>query len=294
MYVISTDAVGHLYGPPAQAAFMRALDNRLKLLREHERDRPFYVVMFSDHGMAGGKPLVNTWPAIKSATEHAGYTIRNKLDEARDVVFIPYGLLSSFVVYSQMPERLSVARAITQADGVDLCVMRDGDRFHVISGRGQARIERRNHNARQQFAYYPDQGDPLQYSDVRSKLAKSVSPADAMWFDDSAWFTATKNHFYPDALYRISRAFDLVRNPGSLVCSVSPDYMFGGLLTEYVAIPTIGRLRWTHGALHREASLGFFMTDLPQWPAADAMRYDTALAPLQKRFGQFSAKQHSH
>ncbi len=56
--------------------------------------------------------------------------------------------------------------------------------------------------------------------------------------------------------------------------------MFGSLLTERVAIPTIGRLKWTHGALHDGASLGFLMTDIPDWPIADAVRFDRALDPL--------------
>jgi len=294
MYVISTDAVGHLFGPPAQAEFMRALDGRLKALRERQRDRPFHVVMFSDHGMAGGEPLVNTWPAIKQAMSVAGLRVRDRLEKKGDVVFIPYGLLSSFVVYTAKDDGFTVARTVTRAKGVDLCVLREGDVIRVVSSHGEARIAYRHHNKRTEFSYQPVRGDPLRYNSVHAQLRTATSQPNGSWFDDADWFAATKDHVYPDALYRISHAFDFVHNPSSLVCSVAAGYMFGGLLAEYVAIPTIGRLRWTHGALHREASLGFLLTDLPGWPAADAVRYNSALAPLQRRFGKTPESAHKH
>ncbi|MDX1489634.1 MAG: hypothetical protein R3268_15610, partial [Acidiferrobacterales bacterium] len=104
--------------------------------------------------------------------------------------------------------------------------------------------------------------------------------AGQQWFTDSLWFEASKNHFYPDALYRIAEAFELVENPASILCSNSPGYMFGSLVTEYASLPTVGPLQWTHGALYQDASLGFLMTDVPDWPLRDRVRFDQALAPL--------------
>jgi len=291
MYVISTDAVGHLYGPAAQAEFMRALDQRLRVLRARQRDRPFHVIMFSDHGMGGGNELVNTWPAIKQRMTAAGYRLQDRLVKKGDVVFIPYGLLSSFVIYTHDGDTTSVAETVSRVDGVDLCVSRDNDAFHIVSNRGNARVAYRQHEGQAQWTYRPESGDPLHYAEILAGLRQASSAPDALWFNDNDWFAATADHFYPDALYRLAHAFDFVQNPGSIVCSLKPGYMYGGLLTEYVAIPTIGPLRWTHGALDRGASLGFLMTDLPGWPARRALRFDQALLPLRE---MLAGRGHGH
>ena len=38
-----------------------------------------------------------------------------------------------------------------------------------------------------------------------------------------------------------------------------------------------GRLKWTHGAMGSEASLGFVMSDVPGWQAPEVVRFDEAL-----------------
>ena len=45
----------------------------------------------------------------------------------------------------------------------------------------------------------------------------------------------------------------------------------------------IERLRWTHGALERDATLGFLMSDDPLLPLDGPARFDEALAPLAAR-----------
>jgi len=44
---------------------------------------------------------------------------------------------------------------------------------------------------------------------------------------------------------------------------------------------SLGGLRWTHGALRREDSLGFVMTDLPGWaPGERALAFDELVPAL--------------
>ena len=43
---------------------------------------------------------------------------------------------------------------------------------------------------------------------------------------------------------------------------------------------SVGRLKWTHGSLRRDASLGFFMTDAEGWKAAGPLRFDQVLEPF--------------
>ncbi len=280
MYVLSTDGIGHVYGPAAQADFLRELDRKLMRLHTDHPDMPFYTLIFSDHGMAGGEPLKNTWPDIKAVIASAGFNIADRLHGEHDVAFVAFGLLTSFEAYTWPGKEEQVATIVSSVPGVDLCVTRGHNGWKVTSARGDAGIKHRSIDGRREWSYRPLSGDPLAYRPVVERLRKRTGDPHANWFPDEWWFEATKDHFYPDALYRLAHSFDVVKNPASVVCSISPGYMYGSLLTEYAAIPTIGRLRWTHGALHRDATLGFMMSDLPGWKPPSAVRFNQALAPL--------------
>jgi len=114
---------------------------------------------------------------------------------------------------------------------------------------------------------------------VVERLARS-GPDDDGWMDDEELFQATKSMRYPDALYRIADAFELVINPGSVVCSTGVDYMYGAGSTAALATLGKGKLRWTHGALNSASTLGFLMSDAEHWQAPDGVRYDRALLPF--------------
>ncbi|MFQ5938313.1 MAG: hypothetical protein ACE5LB_18070, partial [Acidiferrobacterales bacterium] len=173
-----------------------------------------------------------------------------------------------------------VASSVASVPGVDLCVVPHAPGWKIISARGDALVGRRHGPTEELWSYQMLTGDPLGYEPIVSRLRERVGNDTDNWFQDSWWFEATKHNFYPDALYRLAESFALVENPASIICSNSPGFMFGSLFTEYMAIPTIGPLRWTHGALDRDTSLGFLMTDIPQWPVTDAVRFDRALEPL--------------
>jgi hypothetical protein len=280
MYVVSTDGVGHRYGHEGLAEFMKNLD---KMLVDFKRDHPeleMRTILFSDHGMAGGPELINTWPAVQQAVESGGFHVSEELENDTDVAIISFGLLSSFEAYTQPANAETVARLAASVPGIDLCVVPRDDGVLIVSTLGDATIRRRLEAGETLWSYQPINGDPLHYVPLVADLRQRAGATDTSWFPDSWWFEATKHHQFPDALHRLMRAFDLMANPASLACSVSPGHMFGARLTEYVAALTIGGLRWTHGALHRAASLGFILSDVPGWPTTDTMRFDRALAFL--------------
>ena len=97
---------------------------------------------------------------------------------------------------------------------------------------------------------------------------------------DEEWFRASFDATYPDAFYRLMRAFELVENPASILCSVEPGYMYGSRKTERLAMLGGGRLRWTHGALFREATWGFLMSNATSWEPPAAVRFDKSLLPF--------------
>lgn len=283
IYIISTDGVGHIHGPQAQRTVLKTIARGLARFRKEHPGRRFHTVILSDHGMAGdGKPLKNTWVDVRRAIRKAGFRFRQTQKQPRDVVMIPYGLLSSFVIYGHSKKSKELAQAVVQVPGIDLCVTNGKASWKVYNARGQARIDRRHRKGRYEWRYQAHDADPLSYLSVIKRLQRLVPSAKANWFTDDLWLQESRHHHHPDALYRISRAFSLVKNPASVVCSVAPGHMFGALTTEYVARMTIGRLRWTHGALDRQSSLGFILHDLPNGPRGDVVRFNQALTPLLK------------
>jgi hypothetical protein len=286
MYIVSTDALGHIYGPDALAQFLRELDEALRAFRAKYPDHLFRTVLVSDHGMAGGRPLKNTWPKIEVTLAKAGLRVHSALERASDVTIVKFGLLSGFVAYTWAGKEAEIASLLVSVPGVDLCIVQQDADWRVLSARGDALVSRRTAASETSWSYRSLGGDALGYQPVVAALQRQHGRPGQQWFADSLWFEASKNHFYPDALYRIAGAFELVENPASILCSNSPGYMFGSLVTEYASLPTIGALQWTHGALYEDASLGFLMTDVPDWPLRDRVRFDQALVPLARLAGR--------
>lgn len=279
IYYDSTDLVGHLRSPAALEAVLAALDAKLRALRAEHPERPFHVVLFSDHGMAGGKPMSNVRCAVRKALKREGFRPARRLKRPQDVVFVPFGLVSSFVAYTQKGREGEAARAMAGAEGIDLCVAVEGEGWRVESARGSARLHRRGEGTGREWAYEPQDGDPLGYAPIAARLAERA-PQNTPWLSDDQWFTATRGADYPDAFHRIASGFELVANPASVICSVKPGFMYGAALTDFSSRLSIGRLEWTHGALLRDDSYGFLMTDAPGWHADGPVRFSEALRPF--------------
>ncbi|MFV2055261.1 MAG: hypothetical protein ACC707_02295, partial [Thiohalomonadales bacterium] len=275
-----TDGVGHIQGPSAFAEFLQKLDTYLAAFKQAHPENPFYTLLISDHGMAGGKPLINIWPAVESTLTQAGFHVTEELHDKTDTAIISFGLLTSFVAYTWPGDEQKTAASLTSVTGVDICMTKASNGWNIHSLRGNALIKRRENEQGLFWSYEKKSGDPLNYQSLVDAMRIATAKGDENWFSDDMWFNYSKDHYYPDALYRLAHSLDIASNPTSITCSVSAGYMFGALKTEYIAIPTIGRLRWTHGALHRDASLGFMMTDLPNWSAPDYVRHNKALLPL--------------
>jgi hypothetical protein len=267
VYNGATDTLAHLRGPQAFEGVLADLD---RLLREARRRRPFRVVLLSDHGLAGGEPLRNVFAPVKRALREAGWRYRRRLRGPRDVALTPFGLVSSFELYTAEGMEAEVAREVAAVPGVDLCALRQRGGWTVVDGAGAARFTRRRGPAGAEWRYRPIDGDPLEYSDL----------AGEEWRGDRWWLESTAGHRYPDALHRLARSFELVDNPASILCSTGSGHMFGARKTERSARLTGGRLRWTHGALERDATRGFLMSDDPRLPLTGPVRFDEALAPL--------------
>ncbi|HEX2465374.1 MAG TPA: hypothetical protein VHR17_12195 [Thermoanaerobaculia bacterium] len=274
VYYDTTDSAGHLKSPKGLLPILAELDHRLADARREHPDDPFWTVIFSDHGMDGGKGLANTRAAVERALREAGFRLRPSIGGDGDVVIVPFGLVSSFVVYTAVGSEDDAARAMTRAKGVDLCVTRTTDGFRVEAERGSAVI-RRHPTDPPRWGYQWSGEDPLWLS---PRLHAAF--ADGGSISDGELFAATVNDLYPDPFHRIASSFGEVENPASVVCSVARGHMYGAKITALGSRVSVGRLKWTHGALEYGASLGFLMSDVPSWRPLGPVRFDHALAPF--------------
>lgn len=282
IYVAVTDGHSHLRGPDSVAELLLELDRMLKELRKASQE-DFYVVLFSDHGNAGGIPLENVRKSVKKSLKRAHFRVRKRLTRDDDVVLPAFGLVSNLEAYTAPRSAAQVSRVIAEVPGVEVCVNRrqSGDpSWLVVSADGEALIQKRQTRLGQAlWSYEARTGDPLGYRPVVERLRQQSGQPDTTWFADREWFSATEESQYPDALYRLATGFEKVQNPASVLCSLGHDYMHGSAMTVAAARMTVGRVKWTHGALHRDASLGFLMTDWPGFKQ-QFVRFDEALRPF--------------
>jgi len=280
IYSAATDIAGHVLSPQAHVDFFKALDEMILEARQASPDRPFDVVVFSDHGMDGGEPLINVFKPAKRALKQAGYRSKKRLKGTEDVVLTPFGLVSNLEAYTVDENKGRVAEILAAVEGVDLCAYKLEEGWRIESHRGNATLQQKEVDGELWWKYEPHHGDPLEFQDLVSAMEEEGQVRDG-WLPDTACFEATVVAENPDPFYRIAHAFELTTNPASVICSASRGYMYGAPYTGVLAQIGKGHLRWTHGALNREATLGFLFSDVEGWEAPEAVRFDRAILPFQ-------------
>ena len=281
IYIAATDIAVHVVGPDSVKQLLVDLDKMLQDARAKRPERPFETVIFSDHGVAGGEPLINVSKATKKALKAAGYQTRKKLAKPGTVVMTPFGLVSNFEAYTYPELKLDVAAVLAGVAGVDLCVVATGESsWQVLAANGSATFALDTSGAQPRWHYASEGEDPLGYGALIARLGPTAVDPDG-WVEDGDLFESTWDQPFPDALHRMADAFELVTNPASVVCSTGSGYMYGAPSTSALArVGGKGKLRWTHGALSRAAATGFLLSDVAGWQPPEALRYDRALLPF--------------
>ncbi len=279
IYVGETDLVMHFSGPDAARPVFEALETMIREVRQEHPDRPFDVVILSDHGVDGGEPLKNVRKPVLTALKKAGLRCKKKLKRPRDVVLTPYGLVSNLEAYTRDEIKPRVAEVLANVPGIDLCVFETPGGWVIEGTDGKAVFRRHDTPEGKCWCYEPLHGDPLRYLPLIDAFSQRTGKTiDCL--PDEAWFEASADCEYPDAFFRLEQAFALVENPASVACSLSPEYVYGARMTDYGSKIASGPLRWTHGSLHREATLGFLMSDRADWNPPRFARFNTALLPF--------------
>lgn len=256
-YCVGTSALGSARGRDGHAEALTWLDRVCQQII-HDAHGRVRITLLSDHGH-------NLVPSrrIDLATElgRMGYRLGTTLQSPDDVVLPEFGLVSCVALHTHSPRRL--AGDCVSLDGVELAafpeIAEDGThRIVVLSRDGEATIEKRT----QGFAYTMERGDPLELAAIIRDLQSAGSFNSDGSVPDRAFFEATSEAEYPDALDRLWRAFNglFVHTPDVLLSL--EDGVFAGS-TELTALL---KMQAVHGNLNRRGSSGFIMSMEKQLP----------------------------
>ena len=128
----------------------------------------------------------------------------------------------------------------------------------------------------------PVGGDPLEYETVFRRLRSSGRVDKDGFADEDDWFLETVSSEYPDGLRRLIHSLTgtYVDNYATVICSLKPGFAWGWTSANLSSKLSGGRLEGTHGGLDADSTVGFFMTDDPDYQPATAVRAEQALAPF--------------
>ncbi|HYK20344.1 MAG TPA: alkaline phosphatase family protein [Pyrinomonadaceae bacterium] len=238
-FLKATDGLLHSQGPERLAVALESLDKILREIRMFCGEET-EIVMFSDHGM--------------NLEENRRVDLRTTLQRQGFEVVIPaFGLCSYVAVYCRDTDRIPLtARAILEANGVDLAVYKDGSNVVIESERGRARIEQRSDNGGVSYRYAATGGDPLDLSNL----------ADDFRADDE-WFKQTAGHRYPDAVANIYKSLftQRVKHTADILVSLKDGYYYG-----WSPFGRFVRLAATHGNALQSSSNAFLMSTHREFP----------------------------
>lgn len=293
-YSVGTAGLGTQTGREGILRYLREVDRFCEEI-VHQRRGRVKITLLADHGhnMAGRGRV-----SFTDRLRQAGYRPRQRLDKPGDVVTVNYGLVTYAAFFTD--DAVGVGQVLLHDPTVLLICYPLGDAVVVETLDGKAEIKQRNGRYRYDVHY----GDPLQLKaiiaqlkaadaieppagDEEQELMGAVAPirrqmVDADGFiNDRAFFAATVEHEYPDALRRVWMAFNgLVQKPADLIVVLQDGYCHGREFFDTL----IGGATSTHGSLNQLNSTTFVLTMWGQLPPA--MRLEDvmgALADLQQR-----------
>lgn len=245
-YVASTS--GHLsrHGDRGMDEVLAQLDSLcLQLL--HERNGALKISILSDHGH-------NLVPATRTGFEDdlrdAGFRVRDRIEDERDVVCEIDGLVSYVGIHTKRPAE--VADVLLRRSEIELVTYLSGERVIVRDGEGTAAIAHRAGA----FRYVPMDHDVLGYEQVLQTLRSEGLVDEEGFVSDRTWFDATVDHEWPDAPRRLWDAFHgLAVNTPDLMLTYRDGYCTGlGFLDMFIDMAS------THGGLDQQESAAFVMS----------------------------------
>lgn len=245
VYVLSTDALGHMLPSEAIEAHLTELDGWIEDLCGDHKTAP-EIVMLADHGISALPPTTgHVRPFdLPGALRNAGLRVVSRLRRTGDVAVPLFGLLDVGRIHTfDADTRRRAVAALRERAEIEVLAERDGDSVRVYAAGDRAEI-RMTPGAEPGYAYVPLEGDPLGLGGVAERPLTARE-----------WLLATSDHEFPAGP---SRLWDglcrLCREQPDVVVSLRERWFVGsGLFNGLV------RMHGTHGGLHRRVSETFIM-----------------------------------
>ncbi|UCD29818.1 MAG: hypothetical protein JSV03_04875 [Planctomycetota bacterium] len=252
-YVVGTSALGARIGRNGHQVALIQLDRFCQSLLYETRGRVRFTLL-SDHGHKLGTSQYIPLPEILTTL---GYRVSTKLDKPNDVIVPQFGIVTCASIYTHSPHQ--VARDMVGIEGVDLTAyLDDSDNVVVLSRNGLAFISK----SASGFRYQPEYGDPLKLISIIDRLKKTSKVGDDGFINDRVFFDATVSHVYPDAIYRLWRAFHgLITHTPDVLISLCDGWHAGS-----PTMSNIISLTGAHGSLKKTSTSGFIMTTAGELP----------------------------
>lgn len=279
-YIGGTDGSGHVLGRKRLKRWLVFMDQELEKMRKaYRRDfgHDLQIALFSDHGFHFvRRPNAVSRNAIENALWRNGLHLAPNLKSLDRVVAVQWGNISGASFYAKEAHVPEIALALAKTPGIDIVARRsDGD--IVVLSRDFGRLQTATvtcTEGRRRCRYAPVDGDPLDYGEIVEALRRKGRMDSRGFAASEDWFEATKDHRYPDALYRLHDGFfTLVKNPAPILFSTEKNYEYGDVFTR-IGAWFHGGLKGTHGGLFQEASAAFAITTDPKVRLPPVLRYD--------------------
>lgn len=262
-YVGTSDGIAHKLGKPGTRTLLIELDRILRelILQSHGRLR---ILMASDHG---NNYIRCRRIDLAHELEPFGFKMAETLLDSSSVVIPAFGLVGFAAAYLD-PERASeFAAAAVQIPGVDLAIYDRGGTAHVIGSRGRGEADITLAEEPRRYRYEPEgEGDPLELRHLQAALVAAGKADSAGFIADRAWYEATLDHTYPDAIRRVyEAAAGNVQNPAAVLLSFDDSSYYGSKIFDALV-----DLAGTHGNLRRPSTLGCVLSN--DEPPLEAVR----------------------
>lgn len=254
-FLKSTDGIVHLGGREKLLTVLASLDAALSELYEDHAGK-LEIIAYSDHGNAL-VPFERV--SMKTHLARYGFEPSGRISNSRSAIIPGFGLCSYAPIYTAIENRRPLAESLAELAGVDFSVFlpvedESDNVTELIGPRGRARIH--YDETLRGFRYEQIAGDPLALAGITSELESRGLIDERGYASDRAWFEATKDHRYPDALSNIwSSVRDRVESAADVLVSFEDGYCYGSAMFNRIV-----SIAATHGSALRSTSYSFLMS----------------------------------
>ncbi len=265
-YVVGTSSLGASLGREGHLHAVTQLDRYCRRLMFESRGR-IRLTLMSDHGHHF---TTNTRVKMDDAFQQMGYRVGSRLQKSGDAVIPEFGMVSYAAVHTR--DAAKAARDALGVEGVDVVAYRSDDGHVVVqSAAGTAEISTTPNGG---LRYAVRDGDPLKLERLLANWKVENRRSEETSLTRTQWLELTWDHDYPDAVFRLWRAFHgLVENTPDVLISMQDGYYCGsGTMSFFVDL--IG----VHGNLRPGSTHGFVMSTAAVLP--DVVRMDDLRAEL--------------